>query len=273
VSVPGSLTMTASTMQNMIRMCRLQRPQESCGFIVAEKGSSLGVRVHWMRNVSEKPITTFKMHPEEVRLAYADFDLAAEEPVAMFHSHPTSEPIMSDTDLRMAADTSLAYLVLSFAEPKPKARAYQVQHFIGNSVPIEIPISVQANSMMQAMTLPAGPWALAEGNYVRISYQRTTNRPLSTNVAHVIDCDGDVVRLNPDKKMAAKQIPLARIRSIHVLRESLRGKAVRSELRSYAGEAKTLLAGSDVMALPSLLEALHKAFPSNIEITMEPAIR
>lgn len=263
--------MTASTMQNMIRMCRLQMPQESCGFIVAEKGSSLGTRVHWMRNISETPVRKFKMHPEEVRLAYADFDLAAEEPVAMFHSHPTSEPILSDEDLRMAADTSLAYLVLSFAEPKPKARAYQVQHFIGNSVPIEIPISVQANTMMgsNSTTLPAGPWALAEGNYVRISYQRTTNRPLSTNVAHVIDCDGQVVHLNPDKKMAAKQIPLERIRSIHVLRESIRGKAVRSELRSYAGEAKTLLAGTDVMALPSLLDALHRAFPAGIEITME----
>lgn len=265
--------MTASTMQNLIRMCRLQRPQESCGFVVAEKDSPLGIRVHWMRNVAEDPIRTFKMHPEEVRLAYADFDLAGEEPVAMFHSHPTSEPILSDTDLRMAADTTLAYLVLSFAETKPRARAYQVQHFIGNSIPVEIPISVQANSMMEAATLPAGPWALTEGNYVRIGYQRTTNRPLSVNVAHVVDCDGEVVRLYPDKKMAAKQIPLERIRSIHVLRESARGRAVRAELRSYAGEAKTLLAGSDVMALPSLVDSLRKAFPIGVEITMEPVVR
>lgn len=267
-----ALTLTPAALQNVVKMCRIHFPSEACGFIVADKERpSLGYRAVWMENVSERPLHTFAMADDAVRNFYADCDAAGEEPVAIWHSHPGTAPVMSQDDLRGANDESLAYLILSLAEAVPKARAYAVQRFVGNTEAIEIPIAMLSESVSDLQMLPSGPWALAPGNQVRIMYQRTNKKPLSTNVARVVGCDQDVVRLDPVYKTAARQIPLERIRSIHVLKESALGTAMRQQLRLYASEVRAHLAGHEVEAVPSLLEALHQAFPSGIAITMEQA--
>lgn len=266
------LTVTASTMQDMIAMCRLQMPQESCGFIVAERGSRTGTRVHWIKNSHEAPHRYYAMRDADVRAAYTEFDAADEEPIACFHSHPTTDAVLSSTDLRMAADESLAYVVVSFRTPVPKVRAFTVQHFIGNSEATPTRIVVEANTMRPTGVL-AGPWALTPGNRVRICYQRTNAPKLSTNVARVVAIDDERVHLEPDHKTAAKSIDLGRIRSIHVLSEGAQGKAARIQLRQLATEAKVLLAGNDVMALPSLMDMLHLAFPKDVAITMDGPTR
>lgn len=265
------LTLTPAAMQNIIKICRIHSPSEACGFVVADKERpTVGHRVVWMQNVAERPLHTFRMDDDAVRQFYGDCDSAGEDPVAVFHCHPTTEPVMSADDLRGAQDDSLAYLVVSLAGPVVKARAYTVERFIGNTEATEISIRVLSQSISDLQTLPVGPWALAPDNQVRILYQRTNKKPLSTNVARVLGCDGDVVRLDPVYKTAARQIPLERIRSIHVIKESALGQAMREQLRLYATEARILLAGHEVEAVPSLLDALHQAFPLGIAITMEP---
>jgi proteasome lid subunit RPN8/RPN11 len=271
VSNTAPLFVTAAAMQHAIRMCRIQLPSETCGFIVAEKDDvSLGSRMVWMSNVADNPIKEYAMGEEDVRKAYAEFDALGEEPVAAFHSHPTSEPILSLKDLERAVDPSLAYLVFSFMNPvRPVARAYRVEQFIGNPVATQVEIQVQRSASDSRSGLPLGPWALMAGNHVRISYRRTGKSALSTCVATVIGCDGTVVQLNPVHKTSAQQIPLERISAIHVLKEGKPGVAARKQLRGFAGEARALLAGNDVGPLPSLLAALHLAFPPGITITMD----
>ncbi len=264
------LRLTEATMQNVIRMCRLQLPGETCGFIVAEREDpTLGNRVVWMKNVAPKPVSEYQMDDNAIRLAYGEFDQQGEEVVAVFHSHPTTEPFMSQTDLTMAADDSVAYLIISFANGNPAARAYRVEHFIGNTIASQVQIQVQRVIKEEVAGLPVGPWALIEGNYVRIGYQRQQKKPISTVVARVVGCDETQVVLDPDHKTAARSLPIDRIRSVHILREGRMAAGLRQQLRVYAGEAKGLLAGHDVVALPSLLEALNRAFPPGIAITME----
>lgn len=264
------LTLTPAAMQNIIKICRIHSPSETCGFVVADKERpDVGYRVVWMENVADKPTHRYAMDDDAVRRFYGECDQAGEEPVAVWHSHPHTEPVLSPDDLRDARDQSIAYLVVSLAGPVAAARAYSIERFIGNTEATEVPIKVVSQSISDMQTMPPGPWALAPDNQVRIMYQRTNKKPLSTNVARVVSCDGETVRLDPTHKTAARQIPLDRIRSIHVLKESTMGRAMRDQLRVYATEARILLAAGEVEAVPSLLQALHQAFPMGITITME----
>ena len=261
------LRVTRDTMQNVIKLCRIHHPAEACGFIVADSDSDLGVRLEWIPNVSPSPLREFIMDDDAVRAAYAKFDKAGEEPVAMFHSHPKSEPIMSDKDLAAAQDDSLAYLIISLASTTPRARAYRVERWIGN--PIAHQIMIDLDGAAQKKSLPPGPWCLQTGNYVRISYQRTGKTVLSTNVAHVTRCEEDIVHLDPDHKTGAKMIPIERIRAVHVLVEGPQAAAVRTTLHKQAANVKALMAGHQVESLPRLLDAMFHSFPVNIQISMD----
>lgn len=259
--------LTPDAMQVMIKMCRLRQPEETCGFIVADsENPDLGVRVHWMNNVHAEPHTNYAMSDDDVILAMNDFDANGENPIGVFHSHPLTPPVLSNVDLREAKDTSLVYLVVSLAEPKASVRAYRVERFIGEAVASPLPISVVA--VPTAPPLFSGPLALSVGNYVRIQYKRQNKTSISTNVARVVAVDDECVRLDPDHKTAAKLIPLERIKSVHVITESMSGRTARAQLRAHASRARGYLAGGDIGPLPEILATLAKAFPVGIAVTM-----
>lgn len=270
IKIDTPLWLTEQTMQNIVRTGRIHLPQESCGFIVADVDDpTIGVRMHWLQNVAEHPDREFLMSDEDVTEAYAAFDEVGEEPIAVWHTHPNSEPFMSEKDKAKAVDDSLAYMIVSFMDNKPSVRAYRVQHYIGSTLPSRVDILIQPDAKLDAAALPPGPWALTAGNYVRISYVRTGKTTLSHCVARVTGCDGEVVRLDPDHKTAARMIPLERIRLVHVIREGNPAAAARRQLRSYAGQVRSTMAGHEVGPLPELLAALVKGFPTDMAVTME----
>src|SRR6188508_1189255 len=128
------LRMTEPVMQQVIRACRQQIPAEACGFVVADKENpDLGVSIRPMRNVHPDPAGHYRMDNDRVVATYRMFDETGEEPVAVYHSHPLSEPLMSPMDREEARDASLAYMIISFAGGKTSARAYRVRHFVGNT--------------------------------------------------------------------------------------------------------------------------------------------
>lgn len=268
--MPNVLRISESAMQHMVRACRVRMPDEACGFIVADRERpDFGVRCVVMKNVHPNPHNHYRMDDQSVRLAYGDFDRNEEEVVAVFHSHPTGGPFMSDADLEAAADESLAYVIVSFDHPVRKVRAYTVKRFIGNTVASGVQIQVIEEHPEPKDTLPVGPWALQSGNRVRIGYQRVGKATLATVVATVIACDRREVTLDPDNKTGPRTLQFERIRSVHVLREGAVSAAMRTQLRAYASEARALLAGHDTMALPSLLEAMFHAYPPGVAITMD----
>jgi proteasome lid subunit RPN8/RPN11 len=265
-----TLSLTYSVMQEMAKGGRVRLPQEACGFVIAARSEpDVGVRVRWVRNTAPEPNIHYLMDDVEVRDLYAECDQADEDPIAVFHTHPTTEPTMSPVDLARAVDTSLAYVIISFASPTMKVRSWRVQQFIGNTIAIADPIQMRQEPDQALSSPPAGPWALLAGNRVRIVYQRTGKQVPSTCVATVVGCTVEEVTLTPDHRTGPASLPLSRIRSVHVIRESLLAAAARKGLRAYAQQAQILLAGSDVVALPSLTEALSRAFPPGITITMD----
>lgn len=270
---PAVLTLTIDAVQQMVRMCRHHLPTETCGFIVAPRedgGSpSVGSRVVWMQNVHPKPERHYKMDDRAVLMTYKEFDLLQEDPVAIFHCHTDSEPIMSDEDLANAADPTLAYLIVSLADPKPKIRAYGVRHFIGNNEATQIPIVIHDPPAHSPATAPAGAWALSPGNQVRIVYARQGVSRHSTTVAVVVELTDEVVSLDPQHKTAARSIPLERIVSVHVLKESDLAVRIRSDLKQRLQQASILLDWPDVKAMPDLARVLNLTFPSTMLVSLE----
>jgi proteasome lid subunit RPN8/RPN11 len=252
-----ALHMTSDVIQELVRGFRARLPQEACAFVVADQGDpSLAVRVHWMANVSPSPINEYLMDDDAVRLAYTEFDQRAEEVLAVAHSHPTSEPVMSAKDRERAGDTTIAYLIVSLAQQRPRIGAWRVERFIGNTVVHYEPIDV-----VQQTPIPVGPWALLPGNYVRIAYQRTGKTPLVTVLATTGTCDGTDVLLEPDNSTGPRSLPLERIRSVHMLQEGQAASTARRQLRSVA---RALL--DDISATPALVGVLARAFPEHIQI-------
>lgn len=266
----SELNVTREAMQSVIKMCRIHLPSETCGFIVASKdATTLGTRVVWMQNVAEKPERNYSMDHAALRLAYKEFDDLGEEPVAIFHSHVDSEPIMSVKDLAQAMDASLFYVVVSLMDPRPSVRAYTVKHFIGTTEATGVPIRLKDHAPAPAAFIPTGPWALSPGNRVRIGYRRTGKSTISSVVAIVLRTDASNVYLDPDHKMSARMIPLERISSVHVLAEGDAGVAARRELRLQARHVASLLAGHDLTSVHEVIDTLHRAVPPSIIVTMD----
>lgn len=264
------LSITKDVLQALVRTARSGMPSEVCGFIVASKERpEVGERLLMMKNMAVDSEHAYEMDDDAVRAAYATFDTNGDEPIAVYHSHVSSEPLMSDLDIRKANDQSLVYVIVGLEARPAKVRAYRVKHFVGNTEvhPVEIAIAPDPPKAASAGLLT--PWVLAPGNRVRITYQRANKSANSTCVATVVACGGEAVQLEPDYKTAARLIPLARIRSVHVIVEGRIGANMRRDLESYSGQVRNLLAGNGISAIPSLLATLSSAFPPDIEITME----
>lgn len=266
---PSQVRMTQKAMQTMIRMCRNMAPTEACGFVVAQKERpDLATRVVWMQNVDPKPTHRYCMDPNAIRQAYQEFDATDEEPLVVFHCHVSTEPVLSEDDLREVQDASLAFVVVSLMENKPKVRAYAVQRFIGASTAELIPIHVVAEEPIDVAS-PTGPWALMAGNRVRITYARQGVKALSTCVAWVTGISEFEVMIDPDHKTSPRMISMDRIRSVHVITEGEAAQRLRDDLKTYSRQAAMLLDWPDVRLLPSIAKAISIAFPHYLLVSME----
>jgi proteasome lid subunit RPN8/RPN11 len=108
----------------MFLHAREESPLEACGYLGGKGG--IITKLFRMRNVdaSEKH---FSFEPEE-QLATAkkarqeDLDL-----IAVYHSHPHSQPRPSKEDILLAYDPDLIYVILSLLPPKPIAKAFRIE--------------------------------------------------------------------------------------------------------------------------------------------------
>lgn len=120
----------------MVEQARREAPRECCGMIAGrgEKATRL------IRCANEHPT------PEaRYRIAKADLpnvvriEDAGEELVAIYHSHPRSEPYPSPTDRAEAHYPDSLYVLVSLRSEPPEMYAYQIadDHAV-RRVPLEI---------------------------------------------------------------------------------------------------------------------------------------
>lgn len=264
------LQVTDRVIQTVSKICRTFLPSEACGYILASVDEpTIGIAVHFMNNIDEKPLEGCLMDPVDIVTAHKEFDDTGQEPIAIFHSHPTSDPIPSQRDLDEAQPGDIAHLIVSMTDGSPKARAWRMERFIGETVPHQVPIMVVRTS--GALVTPPGPWALLPGNEVRIAYQRHGKTTIGIAVATVTSVSESQVNIEPLNKTAARIIPMERIRSVRVTRESANARQWRLNLQRYARRVAMLIGNGETRDLPQIAGILRVAYPPGIEIELDRA--
>ena len=144
-SAPTALILTAVHWQQMLDHLRAALPAEGCGLLAcaeSAEGEVVIARIFPGTNTLASP-TRFRMDPAEVIDAFRTMREEGMRLAAIFHSHPTSPPTLSPTDLAEAHYPEAAFVIVSFASGSPEAVAWRLERREGRMTPAEIPVRIQ----------------------------------------------------------------------------------------------------------------------------------
>jgi proteasome lid subunit RPN8/RPN11 len=247
------------------------RNGQACGFLAAEQHTptvaSMAVRIFNTSTNAKR----YRMEPNEVSKVLDDFDRRGIDVLGIYHSHLDSEAYLTDDDLSMVDDTTVAQVVVSLSDQKTySARAFAI-HMPGIGVmePRQIPINVVETSDEADVNRPLAPWALTPGNRVRLTYLRARRSAQTVSTCEILDVSSDMLMVDPDSKAMSRVIGFDNIVAVHVLVEGERAKALRREMRMYSRAVTTALAGMDLEQVRFTIDALALAYPHDLKVTVE----
>lgn len=115
-------------------------PNEGVGLLSTrnEDGVARGVRFYAGKNLNESP-TRFTMDPLDVLRACEDMETEGTRLGGVVHSHPTTAPEPSRTDLRELAMPGVVNLIVQL-RPRVLARAWEIT----SAGSVELPIRIDA---------------------------------------------------------------------------------------------------------------------------------
>lgn len=99
-------------------------PNEVCGLVAGR--DERAERVIRCANVHPTPVTRYQIDPREQLRAFREMDARGEELVAIYHSHPATQPYPSPTDRAEAHYPDAFYILLSLRTGEPELRAYRI---------------------------------------------------------------------------------------------------------------------------------------------------
>jgi len=119
-------------------------PFEACALLLGRPGEVL--RVVRCMNIAEKPRTAFRVDPVEQLHAELEAREAGLDIVGVWHSHPASPAVPSETD-RRAAWPGYVYLISGQAEQGGwQLRAYRRGHRVFHCMPLATPRKEEAST-------------------------------------------------------------------------------------------------------------------------------
>lgn len=111
----------------MIEHSRAELPNECCGLLAGhiKKGEWIADAIERYELINEmKSPSEFVSEPRSHLNAERDIRGRGLEVLAVYHSHPTSEPIPSKRDLERNYSERVMNLIIGLAESAPKVRAW-----------------------------------------------------------------------------------------------------------------------------------------------------
>ena len=145
-----SLRLTHEQVQTIVNHARAGAPQEVCGLIAGQMG--VAQRVFPIANRSATPRTHFEMEAIALLKAYKAMDVAGMELLAVYHSHPSSDPIPSRTDIREATrNMPNAYqLIVSLKQQQAKLQVWHMHD--GRVDRVELLVGNEKSRAMQPLS-------------------------------------------------------------------------------------------------------------------------
>ena len=120
------IELTIAHLDEIFAHARAVSPSECCGMI-GGMADGRAKNIYRLRNMATDPLVTYDAAPEELFAAQRSMRLRDEQLLAIYHSHPrATEPVPSDTDIRLAYYPAAVYLIVGLGGPEPIMRAFRI---------------------------------------------------------------------------------------------------------------------------------------------------
>ena len=109
----------------MIQHAQAELPNECCGLLagVRAKGTLRVLTWYPLVNEAASPVE-YRSEPRSMFEAIKAMRAAGHEILAVYHSHPTSEPVPSQTDLERLYSGDVIHFIIGMSDPAPVVRGW-----------------------------------------------------------------------------------------------------------------------------------------------------
>jgi proteasome lid subunit RPN8/RPN11 len=126
--------------EEMVAQARAECPLECCGLLagtVAEDGTGQVCQRYPLVNAAASPVA-YLSDPASMFAAWKDMRRRGLDVLAVYHSHPTSAPIPSMTDLAQSYGVGVVNLILSLTTEPPQVRGWWLEADSFREAPWEV---------------------------------------------------------------------------------------------------------------------------------------
>jgi [CysO sulfur-carrier protein]-S-L-cysteine hydrolase len=119
------LRISRQLLDEVVAHARAEAPNECCGMIAAADGHAIAV--HRARNAARTPKLRYEMDGKDQFEILQAIDDAGNQVGAIYHSHPRSEPVPSQTDVNLAKWwPDPLYVIVGLGNTEPDVRAWRI---------------------------------------------------------------------------------------------------------------------------------------------------
>ena len=130
------ITLSREHVEEMFAHAREAAPAECCGLVGGNRWEAQAV--YRLRNVARDPLVGYEAAPEELFAAQRDMRERGQELLGIYHSHPrASEPVPSETDVRLAYYPSAIYFIIGLGAGNASLRAFRISERDARWEPVE----------------------------------------------------------------------------------------------------------------------------------------
>ncbi len=120
------LTLHRSQLLEIFAHARAAAPAECCGLIGGTSNQHADT-LYPLHNVASDPLISYEAAPDDLFAAQRAMRERGAQLLAIYHSHPRStEPLPSETDVRLAYYPSAIYLIIGLGGAEPVMRAFRI---------------------------------------------------------------------------------------------------------------------------------------------------
>jgi proteasome lid subunit RPN8/RPN11 len=145
------LQLTGAHVRDLVEQARTHQPHEACG-LLSGRGRQV-TRVHPIANVADAPHVRYQLAPIPCLRVLKAIDAHNEQLLAVYHTHPASDPLPSTADIRAATRhmPHIPQVIISLRGTRPRLSAWAIAD--GRVEPVEIVLHPDtAHHSQQALT-------------------------------------------------------------------------------------------------------------------------
>ncbi len=130
------LWLTDAQVSTIVQHALSDAPREACGLIAgAEEHAEQVLRV---ANVADDPFHFYRIDNVDLERAIRDFRQKGLPLIAIYHSHPQGEPILSPTDVQQAPPLAVHHVIVGLRHSKPRLAVWRIENYRVKRVEIHI---------------------------------------------------------------------------------------------------------------------------------------